>query len=264
MKINIIKFGGSVITRPSSDKFYNHDNTFRLACELYPFYNNCIIIHGTGSVGKPPSVQHGYVKTGVLRKEDRLIALGIRNTIKNLNQLVVQTLISASIPAVSFDMINYFNGLHRGMINNGMVHAIKDILEKGMVPVLHGDFLPRRDGSFKVISSDLIVSELASNLNPEKVLFLTNTEGVYSRQPVNTGARDETVVPVLNSESVKQLHFYQEDRHDVSGGMRKKVELALDISNNCRYCFIGSGYKEGIIANYMKGRKVKGTLFINE
>ena len=94
MKINIIKFGGSIISESNSGTHFNFKNTERLAQELSPFYKGSVLVHGTGHVGKPPAIKYGYVKNGIIAKEDKLLALEIKSSIRRLNQLVVDTLLS--------------------------------------------------------------------------------------------------------------------------------------------------------------------------
>jgi len=85
MEKHIIKFGGSIITNTSTESKFNKKNTLRLAKEIYPYYKGCILIHGTGHVGKPPAIKYGYVESGIVQKNQQLIALHIKNSLRELN-----------------------------------------------------------------------------------------------------------------------------------------------------------------------------------
>ncbi|GAH79617.1 unnamed protein product, partial [marine sediment metagenome] len=156
MKKHIIKLGGSIITDTTSKDYFNKKNTLRLAKELYPFYKGCILIHGTGQVGKPPAIKYGYVDTGVIQKNKHLIALNIKNSLRQLNQCVVQTLLSASIPCIPFDILHFYDDTKNHLNYKVIEDILIQMLKNDLVPVFYGDLLPISDGSFKVFSSDLI------------------------------------------------------------------------------------------------------------
>jgi isopentenyl phosphate kinase len=260
MKINIIKFGGSVISDNSSENNFNLKNTERLAKEFFPFHKGSILIHGTGYVGKPPAIKYGYVKHGIISKEDKLIALAIKSRIRQLNQNIVSTLISASIPAVPVDILNYYTDQNE--LNNieKTGTTIPDLLDNGVVPVFYGDLFPRPDGSYKVISSDLLTFLLAKALKPENVIFLSNVKGIYVDEEAIRNDTNQGIIKVLTLEKMTEIRWSDNYYNDVSGGMRRKAELALEISGYCNKCFIGSGYTENVLSKILKGELVEGTL----
>jgi isopentenyl phosphate kinase len=259
MKINIIKFGGSVISDNSNENHFNLENTKRLAEEFYPFCKGSILIHGTGYVGKSPAIKYGYFKDGIISREDKLIALSIKSKIRELNQNVVNTLISESIPAIPLDILNYFTDLEK--LNNISMSesTILDLVNNGLVPVFYGDLLPRQDGSFKVISSDLLTLLLAKEIKPENVIFLSNVAGIYMDNETIRNNADQGIIPELTPDKMASIRWSDNDKTDVSGGMKKKAELALEIANFCHKCFIGSGYTENILSKIFNGESVNGT-----
>ena len=135
MKSNIIKLGGSVISESESESHFNAGNTERLAKELYPFQKGLILIHGTGHVGKPPAIKYGYVKNGIISKEDRLIALMIKSKIQQLNQDVVNTFLSCSIPAIPVNILHFYNESDEQFIIGFIETVITELVMNGMVPV---------------------------------------------------------------------------------------------------------------------------------
>lgn len=262
MKINIIKFGGSIISDKQSETHFNLRNTERLAKEFYPFYKGSILIHGTGHIGKTLAIKYGYVRNGVISKENNLIALSIKSKIRQLNQDVVNTLISASIPAIPFDILHFYTDTE-GLINiQALGMTILDLLKNGHVPVFYGDLLPGPDGSYKVFSSDLLTFLLAKTLNPENVIFLSNVNGVYLDKGEMRNDAYQEIIKELTPDKMASIRWSDNDATDVSGGMRKKAELALEISGFCNKCFIGSGYSENILGKILKGEAVVGT-FVN-
>ena len=259
MKINIIKFGGSVISDNCSENHFNLRTTERLAKEFYPFRKGSILIHGTGYVGKPPAIKHGYVKSGIIPKEDNLLALAIKGRIRQLNQDIVSTLISASIPAIPVEILSYYNDQAEFCCIRKSGTIILDLLKNEIVPVLYGDLFPRPDGSFKVISSDLITLLLAKTLKPKNVIFLSNVKGIYLDNKAMGEYDNHAIIKKLTPDKMTKIRWSDNDSTDVSGGMRKKAELALEISYFCKRCFIGSGFTENVLSKIFNGERVEGT-----
>jgi isopentenyl phosphate kinase len=259
MKINIIKFGGSIISDNDSDSHFNLRNSMRLAKEFYPFFKGSIIIHGTGYVGKPPAIKYGYVKNGIIHKKDKLIALAIKSKIRQLNQELVNTFLSSSIPAIPIDILPFYTESEE-LYNMGKFEmTISDLLKNGIVPVFYGDLLPSPDGSYKVFSSDLLTFLLAKTLKPDNVIFLTNVDGVYPDITKFVDDNCKEIIRELTPDTLASIKWSDKVIADVSGSMRRKVELAIEISQICNKCFIGSGYAENIIGKVLNGEPVMGT-----
>jgi isopentenyl phosphate kinase len=260
LNYNIIKSGGSVISDPDSKNHFDRKNTYRLARELHPCSEGCIIVHGTGHVGKPPAVRYGYVNSGILKKEDRSIALTIKSNLRKLNEQVVRTLLSASIPAVPVDLIAFYEETSEQHIQEEFIKSLTGMINNNLVPVFYGDLLPRQDGSFMVISSDHIVLILSKLLHPENVIFLSDVPGVYVEERQPDQLMSPRVIPLLTPGNIEQMQQSGSDNRDVSGGMRKKVAIALEISKYSKRCFIGSGYSKDLLSNYFNMSQVEGTI----
>lgn len=258
MNSNIVKIGGSVITDDTSMNHFDAKNTLRIAKEIYPFQKGLIIVHGTGHIGKPPAIKYGYLNSGILPEKDGEIALPIKDSIRQLNNQVVQALQSVSIQAVPIDIMNYYDESTEQLIKSEFIWKLAEMAGKNQVPVFYGDMIRRSDGSYKVISSDVITLILSKILNPENVIFLTDVEGVYIENGSND--KDKKIIPILSSSTFKSMKYYGSDATDVSGGMRKKAEIALEVSKYCNRCFIGSGYQDGILRDFFAMKTVPGTI----
>ena len=260
MKYHLIKLGGSIITDPALKDFFNKKNTSRLAQELFPFHRGCIIIHGTGHIGKPPAIKYHYLESGIIDKKDHLIALGIKHSIRQLNEKVVAELLKTNIPAIPMDIL-HFSGISASIKNNALLKdKIRQLVANGLVPVFSGDLLPQADGTFKVISSDLITLLIAKIIKPENVIFLTDVDGVIAEKTGIDNQSGYEILPYLTTESRNKMQRFENDRNDVSGGMRMKVETALDISNYCIRCFIGNGFTRHLISDFFNNNPIKGTI----
>jgi isopentenyl phosphate kinase len=203
-----------------------------------------------------------YVKNGIIAKEDRLIALTIKRKIRQLNQDVVNAFLSCSIPAIPIDILHFYTK-YEVPFNIGVPRTtISDFLKNGIVPVFYGDLLPALHVSFKVFSSDLLTFLLTKTLKPENVIFLTDVDRVYLDIAGLSDDTYEEVIKELTSETMASIRWSDLVTTDVSGGMKRKVELALEISRICNKCFIGSGYAINILNKVLNGEPVTGT-FVN-
>lgn len=86
-----------------------------------------------------------------------------------------------------------------------------------------GDFIPviapigvGDDATSYNINADIVAGKMASVLNAEKLLLLTNTEGILDKQ--------DNLLTGLNSKAIKELTA----DGTISGGMLPKVSCALD------------------------------------
>lgn len=260
MKFNIIKIGGSVITDRAHENGFNEEAMGRLAQELRPHQKGSIVVHGTGLVGKPPAVEHGYVDDGIIGSDRSLLALTIKSQLRELNQRVVATLLSARVPALPFDVAHCFNQSMDDLGPGGVGEMLRRTLECGLVPVFYGDLMPRSDGRFQVFSSDTIVLILARTFRPDQVLFLSNVDGVYARRSSGEDGEEDQVLRQLTPESIEQVRESTSDGQDVSGGMPKKVACALEASHYCRRCLIASGLRPGVLSKLLAGESAPSTL----
>lgn len=259
MKYYIIKLGGSVITGKGDEPSFNEENTFRLARELSPYHSHCILVHGTGNFGKPPALKYGYYQNGILEKENKLVALKIRNSLRSLNHLFIDTLISAGIPAFPLEIFPFFLDGKGQMDFRKLRKRLNVLCRNEIVPVMYGDLIPTQKDGFRVVSSDLITWSLSRMLYPETVIFLSNVDGVYLSEPEGHNPNGFYLTDRLNHRNFGRLYQMGSDDKDVSGGMRRKAEIALQISRYSKTCFIGNGYEVDIIGQVLRGCAVKGT-----
>jgi isopentenyl phosphate kinase len=249
----LIKFGGSVITRPDHDNPFDLHNTQRLASEFAGCRKPCILVHGTGSIGKPAAVRHGYVHDGFIAAQQRLLANRIRHSLRELSRQLVAVLLETGIPAFPVDASLLISEDLSGLRHPGAARELLDLARNGSLPVLHGDHVPCADGRFRVLSSDVIVAALARELNPSHVLFLTDVDGVYADD-----RERGSIIADLDCETLEQVACGQSDHSDVSGGMRAKLACALEAARHCDTCRIANGRRPGVLADLLAGRQ-RGT-----
>ncbi|HAI11498.1 MAG TPA: hypothetical protein DCM28_07320 [Phycisphaerales bacterium] len=254
MGLHLIKLGGSVITRPGCDNKFYAENMQRIARELLATHEPIILVHGTGHVGKPPAIEHGYADTGIIPASNTALSVSVRRDLQRLNEHVVQTLLDVGHKVLPLDTGRYFNADGSDLTQTGSARTLEQLTASGIIPIFHGDMVQLRDGAFKVVSSDAIMSVLARYLMPDAVYLLTDVDGVYS--DLQNGQLIQKFTPV----SLDQMQNYDTDDLDVSGGMRAKVQHALAMAAHCQRCVIASGLREGVITRLLTGQDERCTI----
>lgn len=119
-----------------------------------------------------------------------------------------------------------------GKIKTVDIQIVNDLIERGYVPVIApigvGD-----DGKSFNINADYVAADIAGALNAEKLLLLTDTEGVYKNF-----ADKSSFISTLKVDEARELI----KSGIISGGMIPKVEAclrALDKGTNKAYIIDG-------------------------
>lgn len=251
----IIKLGGSVITRAGGSP-YDLENTQRLAEEIAPFVKNTILVHGTGHVGKPYAITHDFLHDGLISADRQLLACEIRNALRRLNVDVVDTLRNAGIAAYGVQAATYFGENMNDVRFESSQRELRRQMSLGHVPVFFGDLMPLSDGTFQVFSSDQMTANLAEQLGPDNVVFLTDVAGVFGldKQPLSH----------ISRENLDCAYDGNSDSSDVSGGMRSKLKHALRAAKYAKACVIASGREPGIVRGVLSGDRVSCTVVLAE
>ncbi|MEM0479468.1 MAG: isopentenyl phosphate kinase [Pyrobaculum sp.] len=202
----IVKLGGSAITDKSKPYTYIRGRVVKIASALRK--HAAVYIHGAGSFGHPQVKAFGLTPIGISY---------IKAALRRLTAYVVEELIEAGVSAMPIEPSEVFWG--RALARPEVVlHAVR----YGLSPVLHGDVVPYEDG-YVVVSGDEVAIELTKVLKPQAVVFLMDVDGVYTKPPGAPGAEKLREIPpgfILDGASGV----------DVTGGLRKKIEAAFEIS----------------------------------
>ncbi len=187
-----------------------------------------VIVHGGGKEIADLQVRFGLTPRFVegLRVTDA-VSLAIAEMVLSgrVNKRIVAALIHAGVDAIGL------SGVDRGLVHvEKMQHPAGDLGHVGKVvgvrgEVLH-DFVVRKivpvvspislgdDGAYNV-NADSVACAIASALNADAVVFVTDVAGVM---------QDERVIPSLTAREAEALIKSQRIR----GGMIPKVRAALD------------------------------------
>jgi len=250
----LIKLGGSVITDKSEYKRFRKDVVSRLCREIKDSGKNVMIVHGAGSFGhvlaKKFELHKGYVH------DDQISALAIvSGDVRGLNNMVISELTEAGIPSVSMPTGSCFVMDDGNLIMNN-TEVIERYTELNIVPVMFGDVVLDRKKGFGICSGDSVMMSLADLFSPETVIFVSDIDGLYDRDPKT--AKDAKFISDVSERILNDIPS-ETTVADVTGGVRAKMRAMLDMCSDGRDCILINGMEEGRLLSLLKGEEVKCT-----
>ncbi|MCL1810619.1 MAG: isopentenyl phosphate kinase [Methanomassiliicoccaceae archaeon] len=250
----LIKLGGSVITDKTQYRTFNKDVVRRLCGEIKDSGASAIIVHGGGSFGhvlaKEYSLQNGFA-------DPRQIPAVARTQydMRELDQMVIGELLDADIPAVSVPPGSCF------MMDGGKLilddpEVLFSASRLGIMPVLFGDVVFDRSKGFGICSGDQIMEVLCGLYNPQKVVFVSDVDGLFDKDPKTNP--DSKLLTEVTSELLAEVSS-DIGVDDVTGGVRAKMEAMLRITSPERDCILVNGSVPGRLRSLLKGERVIST-----
>ncbi|MBY0441448.1 MAG: acetylglutamate kinase [Mycobacteriaceae bacterium] len=228
-KIVVIKYGGNAMTEDALRHAFAADMAYLRNCGIHP-----VVVHGGGPqitamlqrLGIPGDFQGGLrVTTPEVLDVARMVLFGqvgreLVNLINGYGPYAV---------GLTGEDARLFTAVRRGALVDGVltdiglvgdVHqvdtsAILDLIAAERIPVV-STLAPDVDGVVHNINADTAAAALAQALGAEKLLILTDVEGLYTRWP----ARD-SLVSQIDTDSLTRLLATLES------GMIPKAEACL-------------------------------------
>jgi isopentenyl phosphate kinase len=235
-KLALIKMGGSVVTfkdRPLSANNAAINGIARAISSLKEI--PIILVHGGGSFGHYWSVRYG-MHTRPARYDAHGISI-VHQSMVTLNQIIIGFMIKNGLNPYTICAMSLTN---HNIPLKAKIDQMYAMARTGIVPVTFGDVIHICDGKYSILSGDVIMTFIAKILNPSKVIFAVNTEGIYRSME-----EKETIHEVTGSEVIDGLFGISREQTplDITGGMRRKVEEALKISSTGAEVMIVNGLK---------------------
>ena len=242
----ILKLGGSVITNKNADEGVVRTETLlQIAKEISGYRGKIIIVHGAGSFG------HTYAKKyGLDWHFDSEGVIVTHESVKKLAAIVVDSLSHFGVKAVAVHPM-CCAACKTGRIGSMYLDNINLMLERGFVPVLHGDVVMDSDRGASILSGDQIVSYLAKKLFVTRLGLGSAEEGVLGM--------DGKPIPELTPRNFEEFRkcIGASDSTDVTGGMLGKVCELLELSKtSCITSYIFNASKAGNIYRFLSGESI--------
>ena len=216
-RATFVKVGGSVITVKNAQEPTPRVEAIRAfaedVAELYSQGVPLILANGAGSFGHPLA-KRAELHRGLL-PERELQAAETAHSALTINFMLVDELIGAGVPAISFPPRSYVYGTEEGWVAE--ITPIRMALERGLVPVTFGDVVMHAVRGAAIFSADDAPSVLSPLI--EEAIFLVNVPGVL-------GPNGD----VLKEVSPSMLGLAGESAAvDVTGGMGGKLRKGFEL-----------------------------------
>ena len=245
-EIIFLKLGGSLVTNKTGVEEVRVEVLERLALEIQQARLKrtdlqLIVGHGSGSYGHVAADRYG-TRQGVHSREEWHGFAEVSASAARLNALVKQSLLDAGIPALTLQPSASAHCVN-SQITSLAWKPIKLALDAGLVPIIHGDvaFDAVRGGT--IISTEEILTFLASKIRPRWLLLAGETKGVLDPSG--------EVIPVITQNNIEQIKSSLKGSRgtDVTGGMQSKVMQMIDlVSSDANISVrIFSGLEEGLV-----------------
>ncbi len=217
-KIFVIKYGGSALENETVRKSVLQDIVFMHFVGI-----KAVLVHGGG-----PNITKALKEKGIkvkfingLRYTDLKTMRIVRSQLCKLNSLLVKELKEMNCPAKS---LNYKDAIIKarrkskelgwvGEIIGINTNPIFSLLAKNIIPVISPLGVDRKMNVYNV-NADLSSADIASALGAEKLVFLTNVDGImYNNRLLSS-------VDLVKIKKLIEIGV-------ISGGMLPKVEAGI-------------------------------------
>jgi len=217
--MQIIKLGGSVITYKKSVQKPNKKNIAKL-CKLlsseWKKGNRFILIHGAGSFGHSLVLKLD-IPQKIKTEKDKVKVTKTSASCAFLSQLIVRELIKNNVPAISLAPSSMIISKNKRILKFNF-KQLDFYLEKGVIPVLYGDYTPDILLGFSICSGDQLACFLAKKA--ERLIFVTDVDGIYVKGKL------VKEISKKNFEKIKNF-ISLSSSPDVTGGMAGKIKEIL-------------------------------------
>ena len=230
-EILILKLGGSLLTNKSKPFSLREKVLNDSIQQIVDSKKKLILIHGGGSFGHPVAKEYN-ISNGINPNiQNQIFGLAKTHDVMNqLNSKIIETLLEKNFPAITIQPSSIFMTSAK-KISTRAFDVIETALDLGILPVLYGDIILDSNSSFSIISGDQIILEICKilkNFKIKKVIFTIEKDGIFIKDK-NNNIKLATEIDSNSIDSLKLANF--DEKIDVTGGIKKKLEIIENICN---------------------------------
>jgi isopentenyl phosphate kinase len=266
-----LKLGGSLVTDKTIPYTPRLDSLERLAREIGSVLAaepalRLIIGHGSGSFGhyavKESLAPHPYPPADAKGAQDYWHGVAVVwYRASQLNRFVVGALHAAGIPVMSFPA-SATASAEDGKIKSWHLEQFDLALAAGLVPVVYGDIAFDSVRGSTILSTEMLLFQLAHRLRPRTVLLAGLEAAVWADFPARQQRVEKVTAGGFDAISGRVGGSHGTD---VTGGMRSKVEEMLELVHQLPELTVQifSGEEPGNLEKALRGQ-VLGTLIASD
>jgi len=265
--IILLKLGGSLLTDKNKPFSIREDVVKSAIRQIIEANKKIILIHGGGSFGHPLAKKYSISKG--LDKSIPNQILGVAETHQSMNKFnsyLVNHFLELKYPVLSIQASSIFIK-DSDLISTKSLDVIETALDLGIIPILYGDIILEKHGSFSIISGDQIILELCeklSNYTISKVIFAMESDGLYIID--KTSSENCKLVTECYSNELDSLKLADlGQKIDVTGGIKGKLNVIRKICKFKISVQLINGLIEDYILKSLKNQNLNCTnILINE
>jgi isopentenyl phosphate kinase len=247
-EIVIIKLGGSIITDKTTPYIANLPAIRALAKEIRNANIPVLIVHGQGSFAHTSAKEYG----GKKGYQNRWGIAKVARDAMEMNRIVMDQLLEASLPAISFRPNSLFMA-EEGELEAQNIAPVLEALRQDLIPVLYGDVI--MDSKFKTTifsgekSARMLIDFISPKFGIKYIVQVGVTNGVLDKSG--------QTIPLLTTNTFDYIKkdISVSDAVDVTGGMIHKVEESLRIAERNISTYIINGTIKNELFHLLKNRQ---------
>jgi isopentenyl phosphate kinase len=229
-ELTVIKLGGSLLTDKTKPYTYRKQVLASVAREIGEclregLIQSLVLIHGVGSYGHPPVLEHRLHK-GFLGPEQLLPLSMTQEDVATLRHIIVKEFQNAEIPVC----LMYPSSMivsEKMKMTNYFLEPLKGFAAVGMVPLLGGDILVDSAMGWSIGSGDQLAVILCKELGAKRLLFASDVSGIYDADPKLKP--DAVLIDTVNLNDLDSTlrRMGASGMVDASGSMKGKLQAIV-------------------------------------
>lgn len=256
----LLKLGGSLITDKAWEESPRREVIARLAEEIARAVTGAsfslLVAHGSGSFGHVAARRHG-IGRGPLSAGQLAGACATQERAAALHHIVAAALIEAGVPAFSIAPSSCVVAVAGQPVKIDLEPLLL-ALRHGLLPVLYGDVVLDREWGASICSTERLFRLLARPLQDRgfiirRSIWLGETDGLW-----DAGGRTVPRVTAATFAEAQEA-IGAPAGTDVTGGMRHRLETALELAGLGIPSLLANGLTPGLLAEALRDGKVTGT-----
>jgi isopentenyl phosphate kinase len=245
-----LKLGGSVITDKSKPFTPREDVISRIAEEVKDALKGdkdlkLIVGNGGGSFPHQPA-EKGRLVEGIKEPWQVDYLVKTQKAASDLNSILLGEFVEKGLPAFSVKPSS------AGYTTNGEIvsfntKSLDMLLSLGAIPLVYGDVFLDVTKGCSIVSTERLFKYLSGTMEINRMIIGTNVDGVLDQYG--------KAIPEVNRKVFSQIKGYlggSEDT-DVTGGMRHKVEMLLEIALHVPEVRIINALEKGNVKKALEG-----------
>ncbi|MFX1276363.1 MAG: isopentenyl phosphate kinase [Promethearchaeota archaeon] len=263
-EIILLKLGGSLLTDKNTPNSIREDVVKGAIQQIIDANVKLIIIHGGGSFGHPIAKKYKITKGIDSSIPEQILGLAETHQAMNkFNSYLTNLFLEKKYPTLSLQTSSMFFKESNQILMNS-IDIIETALDLNILPILYGDIILDKEGSFSIISGDQIIFELCKKIKKfkiSKVIFTMETDGLFIKDVNNVDnciLVEECISDELDRLEIADLG----QKIDVTGGIKGKLDFIKQICNLNIPVQLINGLKKDFIYKSLIDEKFECTLVI--